>query len=75
MPSDPCWLLAIELTLRGRILNMINTNVDRKMGTISRRAVLKGGALVGTAFALGRVGWALGLSRFLSQMCGLRTAL
>ena len=39
-------------------MNMINTYVDKKMGTISRRAVLKGGALVGTAFALGRVGWA-----------------
>jgi len=37
---------------------MINTNLDSKTGTISRRAVLKGGALVGTAFALGRVGWA-----------------
>ena len=37
---------------------MMNTNIDRKTGTISRRAVLKGGALVGTAFALGRVGWA-----------------
>jgi len=33
-------------------------NIDRKTGAISRRSVLKGGALVATAFAFGRVGWA-----------------
>lgn len=37
---------------------MINANIDRKVGSISRRAALKGGALVGTALAFSRMGWA-----------------
>lgn len=37
---------------------MMKINNDEKTGAISRRAVLKGGALVATAVALGRVGWA-----------------
>jgi 2,5-diketo-D-gluconate reductase A len=36
---------------------MANTN-DTKTGAISRRAVLQGGALVATAFAFNRMGWA-----------------
>jgi len=37
---------------------MMNINSDEKTGAISRRAVLKGGALVATAVAFGGVGWA-----------------
>ena len=37
---------------------MTNINSDKNTGAISRRAVLKGGALVATAAVFGRVGWA-----------------
>lgn len=37
---------------------MTNINSDKNTGAISRRAVLKGGALVATAAAFGGVGWA-----------------
>jgi 2,5-diketo-D-gluconate reductase A len=37
---------------------MMNVNSDRKTGAISRRAVIKGGTLVATAFAIDRLGWA-----------------
>lgn len=36
----------------------MNITSDRKSGAISRRAVLKGGALAATAFAFDRLGWA-----------------
>jgi 2,5-diketo-D-gluconate reductase A len=38
--------------------NMKNINSDENTGAISRRAVLKGGALLATAFAFRRTGWA-----------------
>ena len=37
---------------------MMNIKSDEKTGAISRRSVLKGGALVATAVAFGRMGWA-----------------
>jgi 2,5-diketo-D-gluconate reductase A len=37
---------------------MMNINSDQKTGAISRRAVLKGGALLAASAAFGRVGWA-----------------
>jgi 2,5-diketo-D-gluconate reductase A len=37
---------------------MMNINSGKGTGAISRRAMMKGGALAATAFALGRFGWA-----------------
>jgi 2,5-diketo-D-gluconate reductase A len=44
--------------LEGGKQSMMNLNSDKKTGVISRRSVLKGGALAATAIAFGRVGWA-----------------
>lgn len=38
--------------------NMMNIMSDRRTGAISRRAMLKGGALAATAFVLSRASWA-----------------
>jgi len=44
--------------MEGERQNMKHIHSDEKTGGISRRAVLKGGALVAAAFAFGRPAWA-----------------
>jgi 2,5-diketo-D-gluconate reductase A len=51
-------LSGISTEPEGGRQNMRNINSNEGTGAISRRAVLKGGAFVATAFAFGRAGWA-----------------